>query len=126
MLASGLRSSCAASATNARCRSRAAASRSSIPFRVIASARISSAAGGTGRRSAPRSPRTPGVPLICSAPARSCSTGRSVQPITRHATAASAPRSTGNVINKALRSAARVASTSPIGTAAITLTGAAG
>ena len=61
--------------------------------------------------------------LICSAPTRSCSTGRSVQPITRHAIAASTASSTGKVISKALRSAVRVASTSPIGTAAITLTG---
>ena len=88
MLASGLRSSCAASATNERCRSRPAASRSSIPFRVMARARISSAAGGTGsrlhRRGSARRANRPGA-LICSAPARSSSTGRSVQPITRQA-----------------------------------------
>ena len=54
-----------------------------IPFRVTARARISSAAGGTGSRSSRRSPPPARRVLICSAPARSCSTGRSAQPITR-------------------------------------------
>ena len=50
MFASGLRSSWAASATNARCRARAASSRSSMPLRVTASRWISSRGLGTGSR----------------------------------------------------------------------------
>ena len=67
--ASGLRSSCAASATKARCRSRELASRSSMSLRVTASAWTSSAVSGTGSRSSRP------VPLIRAAPARRPSTG---------------------------------------------------
>ena len=51
IVASGLRSSCAASATNARWVRRAPATRSSISLSVVASAAISSRVGGTGSRS---------------------------------------------------------------------------
>ncbi len=67
--ASGLRSSWAASATKARWVRRAAATRSSISFNVVARAAISSRVGGTGRRSSVDDPS------IREALLRSCSTG---------------------------------------------------
>ena len=73
--ASGLRSSCAASATNARCRAREAASRSSMELSVTASAWISSPDGGH---------RAAGRPGRCRRSARrdarSASTGRRAAP----------------------------------------------
>ena len=117
MLASGLRSSWAASATKERCLVWAAASRSSIPLRVVARAATSSPVGGTGRRS------SSGVPWpIRSAPWRRASTGRRAEPITRQAITPRAARKSGKKTSRRVRSTRRLVSRSAVGTAATTAT----
>ena len=86
IVANGLRSSCAASATKERWVRRAVATRSSIALRVVARALISSRVAGTGRRSSAR------LPSMRAAPLRSASTGRSASPMTRQAMAAQTRR----------------------------------
>src|SRR5215207_1749555 len=85
-LASGERSSCAASETNARCRAPAASSRASMSLSVSASRRISSWATGTGSRPDPPSE---------AAPRRSASTGRSARPVTSHIASPTVASSSG-------------------------------
>ena len=86
MFASGLRSSWAASATNARCRARAAASRSSMPFRVTASRWISSRAG---RHRQPLGAGRPGDLLGARGAAPRPAAGSRRSPARRHGDSAS-------------------------------------
>ena len=117
MLASGLRSSCAASATKARWVRRAAATRSSISLRVVARALISSWVAGTGSRSV-----SDEVASIRAAPRRSASTGRNAAPMIRQAMTASTASSSGKSTSSSSRSVRPLASTSAVGAAATTVT----
>ena len=95
--ASGLRSSWAASATNDRCRARAAASRSSMEFRVTASAWISSPE--VGHRAAGRPGRCPEIRSAVDAQHLHRAQGRARSPARRSGPArrAAAGRSTSSV-----------------------------
>ena len=117
MLASGLRSSWAASATNDRCLRRAPATRSSMSLSVVARALISSPDGGTGNRSV-----SDEVSSIWVAPWRSASTGLRAAPMTRHSIAASTASSRGKSTSRRVRSVRPLASRSAVGAAATTVT----
>jgi hypothetical protein len=88
-----------------------------MPLSVTASRWISSCESGSG--SCPG--RAP--PVISSAPVRSASTGRSVRPITRQATVASATSSSGKAISRMLRSSRTLCVRSAIDLATSTVSG---
>ncbi|WP_368077438.1 hypothetical protein [Actinomadura sp. WMMB 499] len=87
----GLRSSCDASATNARCRAVESSSAASVAFVVTASRPTSSCASGTGTRR-DRSPAT----VISASSARTASTGCSARRVTSHVTPATTASSSGS------------------------------
>ncbi len=115
MLASGLRSSWAASEIRARWEASAASSRASMSLSVVASSCTSSRASGTGSR------RALAVPLISAAPRRSAVIGRSVRPMISQLAAPSSTRSTGVPTTSMWTVAARLSATSLKDRAAITV-----
>src|SRR4051794_25095236 len=114
--ASGLRSSCAASATKARCRREEARMRSIIALSVTASRRTSSSAAGTGSWARP-----PGAPGRLAAPCVSSSTGRSADPTSQRDRTATPATSSTTAIATVRATTPRPRSRSPTGAATSTV-----